>query len=86
MVHARRSMQYVCSVAALLSHFLSFEPAFCKVAPKLAFNDGGTFKILQLADLHYGHFPELDESTDKACPFLSYTIIIFTGGRLRFPC
>ena len=73
MGHARRSMHYICSVAAFFSHILSIEPGFCKVAPKLAFNDGGTFKILQLADLHYGHFPEVDGSTDKACSFLDAT-------------
>ena len=74
MGHARRSMHFICSVAALFSHIISLEPAFCKSAPKLAFTDGGTFKILQLADLHYGHFPEIDESTDKACPVLCYLI------------
>ena len=68
MGHARRSMNYVCSIAALFSQILPLEPAFCKAAPKLAFNDGGTFKILQLADLHYGHFPETDERTDKVKP------------------
>lgn len=33
--------------------------------PQLRFNDDGYFKILQLADLHYGHFPETDVHTDK---------------------
>ena len=56
----------ICSaVAAFFSHIhSSIEPVILQIcATKLAFNDGGTFKILQLADLHYGHFPEVDEST-----------------------
>ncbi len=68
MGHARRSMHYVCSIVTLLSQILPFEPAFCTSVPKLAFNEEGTFKILQLTDLHYGHFPELDEHTDKVWP------------------
>ena len=32
---------------------------------RLKFDEDGYFKILQLADLHYGHFPETDEHTDK---------------------
>lgn len=69
MGHAR-SMHHICHLLTLLSHIIYFEPAFCKSAPKLAFNEEGTFKILQLADLHYGHFPELDKHTDKV--FLLY--------------
>lgn len=34
--------------------------------PKLRFRADGTFKILQLADLHYGHSEEADAHTDKA--------------------
>ena len=81
MGHARRSMNYVCSIAALFSQILPLELAFCKAAPKLAFNDGGTFKILQLADLHYGHFPEIDERTDKVSPLLSFSTSMYTEGR-----
>lgn len=33
--------------------------------PHLRFNDDGYFKILQLADLHYGHFGASDDHTDK---------------------
>ena len=70
MGHARRSMHGICQLLTLFNQLSHFEPAFCKSVPKLAFNDEGTFKVLQLADLHYGHFPELDEHTDKAClPF-----------------
>lgn len=32
---------------------------------RLKFDEDGYFKIIQLADLHYGHFPETDEHTDK---------------------
>ena len=67
MGHARRSMHGICQLLTLFNQLIHFEPAFCKSVPKLAFNDEGTFKVLQLADLHYGHFPELDEHTDKAC-------------------
>ena len=67
MGHARRSMHGICQLLTLFNHFIHLEPAFCKSVPKLTFNDEGTFKVLQLADLHYGHFPELDEHTDKAC-------------------
>ena len=35
------------------------------VRPKLHFRADGTFKILQLADLHYGHSEEADAHTDK---------------------
>ena len=63
-------MHGICQLLTLFNQFTHFEPVFCKSVPKLAFNDEGTFKVLQLADLHYGHFPELDEHTDKAClPF-----------------
>ena len=34
--------------------------------PQLRFKADGTFKILQLADLHYGHSEEADAHTDKA--------------------
>lgn len=32
---------------------------------QLKFDEDGYFKIVQLADLHYGHFPETDQHTDK---------------------
>lgn len=64
----------VCHILTLVSPFISFQPAFCKAAPSLSFKDDGTFKILQLADLHYGHFPELDEHTDKVVSFRSIIV------------
>ncbi|CAL8463973.1 g3508 [Coccomyxa elongata] len=40
---------------------------------RLKFDEDGYFKIIQLADLHYGHFPETDEHTDKVIAnLLSY--------------
>jgi hypothetical protein len=38
--------------------------------PPLRFRGDGTFKILQLADLHYGHSEEADAHTDKARAWL----------------
>ncbi len=32
---------------------------------QLKFSEDGYFKILQLADLHYGHFGSFDDHTDK---------------------
>ncbi|KAK9918079.1 hypothetical protein WJX75_001042 [Coccomyxa subellipsoidea] len=40
---------------------------------QLKFDEDGYFKIVQLADLHYGHFPETDQHTDKVIAnLLSY--------------
>jgi predicted MPP superfamily phosphohydrolase len=36
-----------------------------EIKTQLRFNKDGYFKILQLADLHYGHSDSLDEHTDK---------------------
>ncbi len=42
---------------------------------RLKFDEDGYFKIIQLADLHYGHFTETDEHTDKVGAIAQYLMV-----------
>ena len=54
-----RQLLWVLAVATL------YRTAHSSKTPQLRFRADGTFHIVQLADLHYGHSPEDDAHTDK---------------------
>ena len=80
MLKARHQQQHFVLLLRLLSCVLT---ALVSRGQELRFSSDGTFKILQLADLHYGGSSREDQSTDdlqrQLLKYETPDLVLFTG-------